>query len=572
MKADMSALKEQMASMMYAMLGMRQLMENNMATTTAVSSAAEADPTLPATAHHPLPNVVGRERSTLGHISNPHLGYNRVAYPYGLPPNYTPSVMRDDVGDVPSPILEGEPPRPSDDVHEDRREYAQGDIDFYPPVPVEGPASNTLPHPNLTGEPQNLPAQPIFLSVEGPPPVTEEKRKLDLIEVRLRAVEGFGDYLFTDMVDLCLVPDVVIPPKFKVPDFDRYKGTTCPKNHLKMYCLKMGAHSRDEKLLMHFFQDSLAGASVVWYTNLEASRIRTWKDLITAFLRQYQYNSDMAPDRTQLQNMVKKESEFFKEYAQRWRDLAAQVAPPMVEREMITMMVDTLPVFYYEKLVGYMPSSFADLVFAGERIEVGLKRGKFDYVSSTGTNARRIGATGTKRKKGDTHVVTSTPAWIKPPQISHGTHQYAQHHPSFSACVGDSSNSAPVQPRALAPIQREAPQALAPTPTRPAGNAHFGVSSNAIRNFPLRPTPEFASIPMTYEDLLPSLVANQMAVISPGRLTFQEDRPNVKTNSLANHGGGAVNAVKSGRPHRSKPLKDMTTPRRFIYEALQKGA
>jgi len=48
----------------------------------------------------------------------------------------------------------------------------------------------------------------------------------------------------------------------------------------------------------------------------------------------------------------------------------------MVQREMITMMVDTLPVFFYEKLVGYMPSSFADLVFAGERIEVGLKRGK----------------------------------------------------------------------------------------------------------------------------------------------------------------------------------------------------
>jgi len=76
MKADMSALKEQMASMMKAMLGMRQLMEKNMATATAVSLAAKADPTLPATAHHPLPNAVGRERSTLGHTSNPHLGYN----------------------------------------------------------------------------------------------------------------------------------------------------------------------------------------------------------------------------------------------------------------------------------------------------------------------------------------------------------------------------------------------------------------------------------------------------------------------------------------------------------------
>jgi len=77
--------------------------------------------------------------------------------------------------------------------------------------------------------------------------------------------------------------------------------------------------------------------------------------------------------------MCKKEHESFKEYAQRWRDLAAQVALPMMEREMITMIVDMLPVFYYEKMVGYTPSSFADLVFVGERIEVGLKKGKFDY-------------------------------------------------------------------------------------------------------------------------------------------------------------------------------------------------
>ena len=115
----------------------------------------------------------------------------------------------------------------------------------------------------------------MFLSVRGPPPTAEGNRKLDLIEERLRAVEGFGDYPFADMTDLCLVPDVVIRPKFKVPNFDRYKGMTCPKNHLKMYFCKMGAYSRDKKLMMHFFQDSLAGAAVIWYTNLEASRIRT---------------------------------------------------------------------------------------------------------------------------------------------------------------------------------------------------------------------------------------------------------------------------------------------------------
>ena len=51
----------------------------------------------------------------------------------------------------------------------------------------------------------------------------------------------------------------------------------------------------------------------------------------------------------------------------------------MMKREMIIMIVDTLPAFYYEKMVGYMPLSFADLVFTGERIKVGLRRGKFDY-------------------------------------------------------------------------------------------------------------------------------------------------------------------------------------------------
>ena len=106
--------------------------------------------------------------------------------------------MRDDTGHAPSPILEGEPPRQPDEVHENHREYAQGDVDFYPPVPVEGPAPNTLPQHNLA-------AQPIFLSTEGPPLAAEERRKIDLIEERLIAVEGFGDYPFADMADLCLV-------------------------------------------------------------------------------------------------------------------------------------------------------------------------------------------------------------------------------------------------------------------------------------------------------------------------------------------------------------------------------
>ena len=116
----------------------------------------------------------------------------------------------------------------------------------------------------------------------------------------------------------------------------------------------------------------------------------------------------MAPDKMQLQNMCKKGHESFKEYTQRRRDLAAQVAPPMTEREMITMIVDMLPVFYYEKMVGYTPSSFADLVFVGERIEVGLKRGKFDHPALMN---RKLRANGENENEGGTHVVTVVPTW-----------------------------------------------------------------------------------------------------------------------------------------------------------------
>ena len=88
--------------------------------------------------------------------------------------------------------------------------------------------------------------------------------------------------------------------------------------------------------------------------------------------------------------------------------MTAQVEPPMMEKEMITMIVDTLPVFYYEKMVGSMPSSFADLDFTGERIEVGLRRGKFDYPALMDG---KLGANGENEKEEGTHVLAAIPTW-----------------------------------------------------------------------------------------------------------------------------------------------------------------
>ena len=75
---------------------------------------------------------------------------------------------------------------------------------------------------------------------------------------------------------------------------------------------------------------------------LEHNKVWCWKDLVDAFLSQYHYNIDMAPDRTQLQNMEKKANETFKEYAQHWRDLVAQVNLPLLDKEMVSTFIGTL--------------------------------------------------------------------------------------------------------------------------------------------------------------------------------------------------------------------------------------
>ena len=89
MKVDMLPLKDQMASMMEAMLGMKRLIESNATTVATASIAAESNSVLPSTtnlAHQLTLDMVGRGRDTLGNTNSPHLGYNRSAYPYGLPP------------------------------------------------------------------------------------------------------------------------------------------------------------------------------------------------------------------------------------------------------------------------------------------------------------------------------------------------------------------------------------------------------------------------------------------------------------------------------------------------------
>src|ERR1043165_3856142 len=94
--------------------------------------------------------------------------------------------------------------------------------------------------------------------------------QFDKMQKELKALKGkelFGD----NVNDLCLVPNVKVPDKFKVPEFEKYKGNSCPHDHLMMYLRRMPNHTEHQCLLIHLFQDSLTDAASRWYMNLDRS-------------------------------------------------------------------------------------------------------------------------------------------------------------------------------------------------------------------------------------------------------------------------------------------------------------
>ena len=108
--------------------------------------------------------------------------------------------------------------------------------------------------------------------------------------------------------------------------------------------------------------------------------------------------TDTAPNRMSLQKMEKKTNETFREYAHKWRDLAAQVQPPLTDKELNKMFLNTLKAPYFDRMIGNSSKDFSDVILVGEMIEAGVKQGKIET-----SEAKKLIP---KRKEGETHMVS----------------------------------------------------------------------------------------------------------------------------------------------------------------------
>ena len=108
--------------------------------------------------------------------------------------------------------------------------------------------------------------------------------------------------------------------------------------------------------------------------------------------------TDTTPDRISLQNMEKKAIETFLEYAYKWKDLATQVQPLIIDKELNKMFLNTLNAPYYDRMIENSNTNFSNVIFVGEMIESGVKLDKIES-----TEAKKPTH---KKKEGKTHTVS----------------------------------------------------------------------------------------------------------------------------------------------------------------------
>ena len=164
---------------------------------------------------------------------------------------------------------------------------------------------------------------------------------------------------------LSLFPQVRAPPKFKMPSLDKFDGTSYPKAHLKMYTRALQLLGATEELLAQMFQNTLTGAVLRWFLNLEDFLIRTWEDIGNEIYKQYKYNTEVDITRCDLETTKQNPKETFSVFITRWRAKATQMTNRPNKEEQIQMVVkNLLPIYHKHLFAQYFPN-FKALIIDG---------------------------------------------------------------------------------------------------------------------------------------------------------------------------------------------------------------
>ncbi|XP_039158940.1 uncharacterized protein LOC120288843 [Eucalyptus grandis] len=99
---------------------------------------------------------------------------------------------------------------------------------------------------------------PLFVTAEKAKPdnvpKAEQDERFTKLEEKLKQLQESRNSL---PFDLSVYEKVKMPKKFKMPEFEKYDGTSCPKAHLQMYHIRMAQYVKNEPLMIQSFHANL---------------------------------------------------------------------------------------------------------------------------------------------------------------------------------------------------------------------------------------------------------------------------------------------------------------------------
>ncbi|XP_050908028.1 uncharacterized protein LOC127121612 [Lathyrus oleraceus] len=192
------------------------------------------------------------------------------------------------------------------------------------------------------------------------------------------------------------------------------------------------------------------------------------------------------------------------------RELASQVEPPLAEKELAELFIDTVQPQFYGKMVGSASLGFSKLVSIGARVEYCVRNGKLATVAGTSNaNQKKFSGGFPRKKEGENKCCDcwSRKSSSKKETITIFTSASAQAYQASPVY-----RPAPVQQRVTAPpAYQQAPvapiyqQLRAQVPRQNAQNQNRRKGDMAT----------FNPIPMSYTELYPSLLQKGLVVPRP---------------------------------------------------------
>ncbi|XP_077242700.1 uncharacterized protein LOC143883237 [Tasmannia lanceolata] len=219
----------------------------------------------------------------------------------------------------------------------------------------------------------------------------KEKELVDRVEKLTQQVESMqvkGPKKI-NMSDFSLFPGVTLPPKFRMPDFDKYDGTGCPWSHLRSFISNLEGYGLSPEQIAKVFPMSLTGVAKKWFLHLKPEELRTLDEIANKFVEQFSMEEGIEVTKRDLKAIKQGPQETFTSFVRRWRRKAAQMTNRPSEEDQIKIVVKNLSPQYYHFMATQYYSDFNHLIKTGTITEDALLKGSLAKSSFDPRNGKK---------------------------------------------------------------------------------------------------------------------------------------------------------------------------------------